>query len=440
MDQTALISAAVMLTVLAGGIVAMAGFRMSQALVMPLVAAIFLVMSAGTATAVITQSLSEFAAVALIFTAIAIPAHQLQRSHLFEQLGARLGGLIGRVGLGFPRLELLVLVGLALGLTWLAAALLHNITGIFVMTPILIAICMSYGVPSRWVLCGALVASNLGGFSLATADTPNIIESRTFGLAQMDFIREIMPLNLGVLALVALIVAGLTAHDMRIQGRTLSDAVKTRETVRWRRLAIETQLDMRLVLVGLGVLGGFILSQFIRRDLEVAAAALAIFIAVAGDHKEKRLESLFSLSPEVYGTLASVFIIAHCISHSLIGAMLEHMIRDSHGAIWAIAVSSYLGTSLTEAASWAQAAAPITYAVNGGHAAAWALGAGICAGSSSVLTAASAGIILWRESQRTPGHGVSFSSYLPFGVGVSLLMLGLYIIAIGLLYASGHAP
>jgi Na+/H+ antiporter NhaD/arsenite permease-like protein len=62
------------------------------------------------------------------------------------------------------------------------------------------------------------------------------------------------------------------------------------------------------------------------------------------------------------------------------------------------------------------------------HAAAWALGGGICAGSSSLVTAASAGIILAEESQRfnDPEHAITFRRYLAFGLPFSLFMLIFY--------------
>jgi hypothetical protein len=62
------------------------------------------------------------------------------------------------------------------------------------------------------------------------------------------------------------------------------------------------------------------------------------------------------------------------------------------------------------------------------RAAAWALGAGICAGSSSLITAASAGIILAEESQRfnDPDHAITFQRYLAFGLPFSLFMLLFY--------------
>ena len=68
------------------------------------------------------------------------------------------------------------------------------------------------------------------------------------------------------------------------------------------------------------------------------------------------------------------------------------------------------------------------YAANPSHAAAWALGGGICAGSSSLVTAASAGIILAEESGRfnDPEHAITFKRYLAFGLPFSLFMLLFY--------------
>jgi hypothetical protein len=160
-------------------------------------------------------------------------------------------------------------------------------------------------------------------------------------------------------------------------------------------------------------------------------------LSVFGDRRGERLHTLKSLGGDLYLTLAAVFVIAHCISTSQLGHSLQHAITATGGAVWVIAVSSYLGTGLTEAASWASAAAGMVHAVNPSHSAAWALGGGICAGSSSILTAASAGIVLWTESRRFGGHAVTFRSYLVFGFVASLAMLGFYIAALTILAKMG---
>jgi Na+/H+ antiporter NhaD/arsenite permease-like protein len=45
-----------------------------------------------------------------------------------------------------------------------------------------------------------------------------------------------------------------------------------------------------------------------------------------------------------------------------------------------------------------------------------------------LITAASAGLILWAESRRFPGHEVTFGKYLVFGLPASLAMLVFYIV------------
>lgn len=415
-----------MLLVLATGFVAMAAFRQSQALVMPLVASAFLIMAGSNAAGVIEQSAREFAHVALVFSAVAIPAHQVERSGLFALIGARLGAAVGRLSLRRPGLRTAAFVTVTLFAVWASAGVLHNITSVLIWTPITVVICASFGLPSRWLLCGVLVASNLGGFSTGWGDTPNIIESRVWGLTNTDFFTEIMPINMVMVLALSAVVTWLTRREMA-PGLGDDDVKTARTTATWRLGAQETSLDYRRLAIGLVALLGFIGLQFVRRDLEVAAAAGAVLFALLAERREDRLPAMHALGLEVYVTLAAVFVIADCIAHAALGAMLHTLIASTGGAVWAIAVSSYLGTTLTEAASWAAAAAPLTYQINPTHAGAWALGAGICSGSSSVLTAASAGIVIWNESRRFPGHEVTFRTYLGFGLIGSLAMLGAFI-------------
>lgn len=89
----------------------------------------------------------------------------------------------------------------------------------------------------------------------------------------------------------------------------------------------------------------------------------------------------------------------------------------------------------TEAASWASAASPLIYSQAPSHLAAWALGSGIFAGSSSLVTAASAGIILTQETKNNPEESrITFGSYVIFGILFSLFMLGYYIMILSLIH------
>jgi Na+/H+ antiporter NhaD/arsenite permease-like protein len=311
----------------------------------------------------------------------------------------------------------------ALVATYVLAALMHNVTSILIVTPIIIQLCAKYGLPSRWILSAALVASNLGGFSTRWGDTPNIVEARTWDLTSKDFTYEVMPANLLVLVV-------LTFVAIRLTRRTADyDPIKTAlAAAAYGREATDIRIDARLFSVGVGALFAFISLQALWPELQIAAGCLVILVAVASERRPDRLGTLKSLGYDVYLVFASIFVLAGCVEQSWLGSALEQLLKNSAAAPWAIAITGYLGTTFTEAASWATAAASRIHPLDSSHAAAWALGGGICAGSSSIVTAASAGIILCEQSRsaKQPHHLVTFRSYLPFGLSFSLFMLVFY--------------
>jgi len=403
---------------------AMARRGVPQALAMPLAACALLAMMPGHAPAVCEAAFHDFGAVALLFTTVAVPAHIIERSNAFSWLGATIGAGIGGMRLRRHRWAVPALVFSLLPVTFAAAALFHNITSVMIMTPITIAICAQYEVPTRWLLSGELIASNLGGFSTSWGDTPNIIERAVWSLTNRAFFVEILPLNLLILLLLGLAVLALTRRSMADRPDPFRDAYATAAQQRRQE---HISIDTRRLLLGLAALAVFIVLQTIDRETELAVGAMVIAAVVVLDRAEDRQRTLQALDLDLYMVLASIFVLARAVDRSPVGAALAHMVGRASGSPLAIAASAYLGTALTEAASWASATARATHAVNSGHAGAFSLGAGICAGSSSLLTAASAGLILWSQSRRFKGHEVTFGRYLAFGLPASLAMLALYV-------------
>jgi Na+/H+ antiporter NhaD/arsenite permease-like protein len=424
-----------MMLMLLAGFVAMARYNVSQALIMPLLACAFLVLQGDYAETVVRQSFSHFADIAILFTAVAIPAHMIDRSQGVQWFAALMGRQYGVFSLSRPKLAIPLVLMTVLLVTFVIAALMHNVTSILIMTPIIIRLCSKYEIPSRWLLSGALIASNLGGFSTRWGDTPNIVEARTWELTNADFMRAVLLANFIVLCLLWLVVWALTESHLRKDGTDKQSTANPLE--RYSKIAKKAvaygnekesmDVDQRLLLSGGLTLIGFIVFQAIFPKWQIAIGAMSILLAVLLERNEERLKTLKSLDFEVYFVFAAIFVLAGCVEHSWIDEMLRKAIERTGGAPWAIAATGYLGTALTEAASWATAASAQIHPVDPSHTAAWALGGGVCAGSSSILTAASAGIILWAESSRAnKDHAVSFKSYLVFGLPFSILMLIFY--------------
>jgi hypothetical protein len=196
----------------------------------------------------------------------------------------------------------------------------------------------------------------------------------------------------------------------------------------WKKAKADLAIDRRLLSIGLGLLIFVIVLQVVFIDYAIAIGAITIVLAVLLERKKDRYHTLTSLGFDVYLTFAAIFVLAGCVSNSWIGVTLQEQLIAAQAAPWVIAVTGYFGTTFTEAASWATAVSAPIFQLDQSHAAAWALGGGICAGSSSLVTAASAGIILAEESQRfnDPDHAITFRRYLAFGLPFSLFMLAFY--------------
>jgi Na+/H+ antiporter NhaD/arsenite permease-like protein len=426
---------ALMLLLLFSAFFAMTKYEVPLPLAMTLVSLAFLVIQWGSADTILRQGFEHYAPITVLFTAIAIPAHMIERSQGFKWVAAWLGHQLGKIRLRRPRLTTPLLVGVLLLVTYVTAALMHNITSILIMTPVIIRLCASYQVPSRWILSAALIASNLGGFSTRWGDTPNIIESATWGLNAGDFMREVVPANLIVMVALILVATFLTQRGIAARGRKAGATQVPQYTLQvaqtaadWKKAKADLAIDRRLLTIGLGLLIFVIVLQVVFIDYAIAIGAITIVLAVLLERKKDRYHTLTSLGFDVYLTFAAIFVLAGCVSNSWIGVTLQEQLIAAQAAPWVIAVTGYFGTTFTEAASWATAVSAPIYQLDQSHAAAWALGGGICAGSSSLVTAASAGIILAEESQRfnDPDHAITFKRYLAFGLPFSLFMLVFY--------------
>lgn len=429
MDPQATLVGIVMIGMLLITFAAMTYRNVPQALAMPLLACLFLALQGSAATTILGRGFAHFADIAVLFTAIAVPAHMIDRSGGFQRAAAFLGRRVGLAVLRNEAYAVPCIVMTVLALTYVLAALLHNVTAILLMVPVAIRLCGKYNMPSRWILAGMLVASNLGGFSTKWGDTPNIIESAQWQLTSGDFVIHVLPPNLVVLGALTVLVYALTRRAIAPgNNKGARTAVIAQAIGDFGREAADLSIDVRLLSVGIGTIAGFIVFQAIWPQHQIIVGALAIVAATLGERSDDRLTTLKSLDFDVYLVFASIFVLAGCVEHSWIGITLQAVIEEAGAAPWSIALTGYLGTIFTEAASWATAAAARVHPLDQSHTAAWALGAGICAGSSAIVTAASAGIILCQESARfkDPRHLVSFRSYAGFGLGFSILMLIFY--------------
>ncbi|PZR70974.1 MAG: hypothetical protein DLM73_16645 [Chthoniobacterales bacterium] len=419
---------ALMLLLLFTAYCAMKRYEVPLALALTLVSLSFLIIQWGSAEGILRASFLQYANITVLFTAIAIPAHMIERSQGFKVIAAWLGYQLGKVRLRHPRITTPLLVIILLTATYLTSALMHTVPSILLMTPIIIRLCASYKVPSRWILSAAIIASNLG-------DTPNIVESDAWGIQASDFVREVLPANLIVLAALIFLATVLTQRGITSRSRAAGATQVPFYTLQvaqtaadWKKAKSDVAIDRRLLGAGLALLFLFLLFRVLYPPFAIAIGAATIVVAILLERKQERYHSLTSLGFDVYLAFAAIFVLAGCVEHSWIGLVLHQQLAAAHGAAWAIAATGYLGTTFTADSSLTTAVSHTIQQMDPSRAGIWALAGGICAGGSSLITASSAGIILAEESQRfnDPEHAINFQRYLAFGLPFSFFMLIFY--------------
>lgn len=306
-----------MLVLLFGAFFAMTRYEVPLPLAMTLVSLAFLVIQWTNAEAILNDGFKHYAKITVLFTAVAIPAHMIERSQGFKWIAAWLGHQLGKIRLRHPRLTTPLLVVVLLLATYVTAGLMHNVTSILIMTPVIIRLCASYQVPSRWILSAALIASNLGGFSTRWGDTPNIIESATWGLSAGDFMREVLPANLVVMAVLIIVATLLTQRGISRRSREAGKTQVPFYTLQvaqtaadWKKAKADLAIDRRLLSIGLVLLVFFIVLHVVFTTLAIAIGAITIVTAVLLERKKARYHTLTSLGFDVYLAFAAIFVLA----------------------------------------------------------------------------------------------------------------------------------
>jgi Na+/H+ antiporter NhaD/arsenite permease-like protein len=130
------------------------------------------------------------------------------------------------------------------------AAALHNLTAILLCAPIAIAVGRAYGVNPTIMLSAMLIASNLGGASMAFGDTPAIIQRSYWGFSCATFAAAMLPRNLVILFLLTGMSCALTWFPTRANGvrpREILERLRRRDSeeaqaaygpIEWRGMGI----------------------------------------------------------------------------------------------------------------------------------------------------------------------------------------------------------
>lgn len=329
-----------------------------------------------------------------------------------------------------------ILVMLSL-VTAVVSAFLDNVTTVLLIVPVALLITEELKVPPYPYLFSMIFSSNIGGTATLIGDPPNIMIGSAVGLSFNDFVVNLTP------AIVVVMAATLLPIYL-IWGRKL----KAAEVDRQRVMAFnerEAITDRRLLNQCLFVIGLVVLAFILARPLGLEAATIAIFGAAVllllhnlphkADDQAKNVHSAFSEVEWVtIFFFIGLFIVVHGVDTTGLLKMLgEKMVEATGGDLTATALSimwvSAILSAVIDNIPFVATMIPLIKSMAptfGGSEQLmplwWSLSLGACLGGNGTLVGASANLVVAGFAERA-GQPIRFMRYTLAAFPIMLLSI-----------------
>jgi Na+/H+ antiporter NhaD/arsenite permease-like protein len=317
------------------------------------------------------------------------------------------------------------------------SAVLDNVTTVLLVAPVTLVICRELKVAPYPFLFSEILASNIGGTATLIGDPPNIIIGSAAHLTFMDFVMELTPVVLVVLALHV-----LAMH--LIWGRKLSATAEARARV----MALDHKAaitDPRLMKQSVGVIVAVVLAFASARFIHMEAGAIALFGAAvlllldnlgrSAEHQHERLiESFNEVEWITIFFFVGLFIVVAGVEHAgLLRLLADEMVAATGGDLKSLTLAILWGSALLSAIidniPFVATMIPVIKSMApelGGDQAIlplwWALSLGACFGGNGTLIGASANLTVAGIGERA-GVPFRFLEFLKLAAPLMLLSI-----------------
>ena len=352
----------------------------------------------------------------------------LRQTGVFRYVGIRTARLAG--GRPWP-----VMLGFAL-FTAVASAFLDNVTTVLLMMPITLTIAEHLRVDARPMLVSQIIASNVGGTATLIGDPPNILIGSAVGLSFVDFLANLTPVVLVILALTSVgfwLVWGRKASD----GPGLAALADLDEKTTITNYPL---LYRSLAVLGLTILGFLLHGPLHLEPASVAMAGATILVLVGRVSIHRALEEV------EWGTIlffVGLFVVVGALEKVGLLGLAARLVVDLTGGnlivtvlavLWFAAFASAIVDNIPAVASLI----PVVFAVARlTHPGVpdevlthlpdvlplwWALALGACLGGNATLVAASANVVVAGAVARR-GEKITFWGFTKVGLPITLVSL-----------------
>ncbi|MBK8537008.1 MAG: ArsB/NhaD family transporter [Candidatus Competibacteraceae bacterium] len=323
--------------------------------------------------------------------------------------------------------------------TAVVSAFLDNVTTVLLIVPVALLITEELKVKAYPYLFSMIVFSNIGGTATLIGDPPNIMIGSAVNLTFNDFVVNLAPV-------IIVVMAATLVPVYLIWGRHLKSAAEDRQRVMDfnEREAIT---DPALLKKCLAVIGVVVLSFVFARFLGLEAATIGLFGAAAllllqcwphdADEQSKLVTHAFTETEWItIFFFVGLFIVVHGLdSTGLLKLLADHLLALTGGdlnattmtILWSSAVLSAFVDNIPFVATMIpliKAMAPTFGGPEGLMPLWWALSLGACLGGNGTLIGASANLVVAGFAERA-GQPIRFVPFLLMAFPMMLMSVAI---------------
>lgn len=411
--------------------------------------AVFITTIVFIATGKMRRSVATLLGASILMAFNVIPAEKAVTYIDFNTIGLLMGmmiivGILSRTGLfQYIAVKTVKATGGNISLTFIAvifvtatlSAFLDNVTTVLLISPVVISLVELIDVNPIPFLMGEAFASNIGGTATLVGDPPNIIIGSFAQFSFMDFILNLTP---PVLVILAVVSGWLLFHFRRDLSASSPASERIAEVdesklISDRPLMLRSVGAMSLVMVGFGVHHMLHLPASVVALL--GAALLLAVVPVNGDeviHKDIEWPTIvfFATLFIIVGALKETGIIS-MVSGGFSSVLQGHPLLALLAVLWFSGLVCSFVNNVAFTATFVFVARDLSISM--GMPAApiyWALALGACLGGNGSFLGSAANVIVADMAARS-GSSISFKSFMSTGfkvIFISLAVASVYVI------------
>ena len=327
--------------------------------------------------------------------------------------------------------------------TALASAFLDNVTTVLLIAPVTLLVAKELEIDPVPYLVTEAIASNIGGTATLIGDPPNIMIGSKAGLDFMDFLVNLAPAIVVIMAVWMLAWKVVFGRRLRVGEAQKARILALDETSLIRDPAL---LKKSGLILGLTILGFMLHGVLGYEPATVALLGASTLLLVSGEDPQKVLEEVEW--PTIFFFMGLFIIIGGTVKAGLIEFFSQKVIALTHPTkdsmlvlsmvmVWFSGIASAIVDNIPFVATMNPLLTELADTVLGpatglsGQALYshptmrpvwWALALGACLGGNGTAIGASANVIVVGMAEKA-GHKITFVRFLKYGVPVTLLTI-----------------